>query len=91
MLSLERTFPTIKVKSREENIFITDNKYFRIVGSPVKIEKSKVRENKTLSVTGRQTRVLKRNGKDRDVGCEDKEEVFEANIVSGLQIFPRFV
>lgn len=76
MLSLERTFPTIKVKSREENIFITDNKYFRIVGSPVKIEKSKVRENKTLSVTGRQTRVLKRNGKDRDVGCEDKEEVF---------------
>ena len=32
------------------------------------------RENKNLSVTGRQTRVLKRNGRDRDVGCEDREE-----------------
>ena len=76
MLSLEGTFSTIKVNIREENIFISDNNYFRIVGSPVKIEKSKVRENKNLSVTGRQTRVLKRNGRDRDVGCEDREEVF---------------
>ena len=35
-----------------------------------------MRENKNLSITGRQTKVLKRNGRERDAGSEDKEEVF---------------
>ena len=58
----------------------------RILGSQVKLEKSRVRENRTLSITGRQTNVLKRNGRTRerdralvpseDAGCEDREEVF---------------
>ena len=58
----------------------------RIVGSRVKLERSRVRENRSLSVTGRQTNVLKRNGRNRDrdrapvnseeAGTEDREEVF---------------
>ena len=56
------------------------------MGSRVKLERSRVRENRALSITGRQTNVLKRNGRTRererpavnseDAGAEDREEVF---------------
>lgn len=76
------------VSIQEKECFLWRENFtqLRLVGSQMKIEKSRARENRTLSITGRQSNVLKRNGRTRErdrapvnseeAGTEDREEVF---------------